>query len=48
MLEAMADDCSQFDLKLVHEFFSSCRKEDGNISLDSYIEGYTELSKYEI
>ena len=39
------DTASQFDLKLVHDSFSSCKKEDGTISLDSYIEGYTELSK---
>ena len=41
----MEKDNSSFDLKLVQESFSTCKKEDGSISLDSYIEAYDELCK---
>lgn len=41
----MAETTKPFDLDKVNECFKKCKREDGLIGLDDYIEGYSELTK---
>jgi len=40
------DEKSEFDLRLVSQYFTDSKDDDGNISLVNYIKGYRELCKF--
>ena len=42
---AMAETKKSFDLEVIQERFTKCKRDDGSIGMDDYIEGYTELTK---